>query len=619
MKMKYLVCLLWLGFYLLTSGCTPRPKVEPLVEAHPPIKSQNGMVVAAHPLAAQAGVDVLKDGGNAVDAAIATMLALNVVEPHASGLGGGGFAVTFMDNEANVVMYRDRAPRGLDTSYYNSPMDILTEELDILLTAEAMNKILSSAQDIDSTVFETDEGKIKLETVVSELREAKLRETASNRRSYSGTAVCTPGAPAGWQMMFDKWATMPLERLARDAIRYAEEGFVVDPTLSGQIKGNLNKILADSILSEVFLVDGLFPYEIGDTLRQSDLAKTLQKLSSSRLTEFYYGEFARAIELASKADGGFMTSQDLVDFDAMLFEPVSYQFENKGDSYTLLTSPPPSSGGTTVIAALQVLESINLSKYKRNSPQLINMIANSTLQAQLDAEARIADPDFIDDFFWQELISKEYADEVAKSISPKAKAVRRSSAVKISTENKGNTTHLVVIDQWGNAVSITQSINYFFGSGRIAPGTGVILNNHIADFSSGTDTLNALGAGKIPRSNMSPIIVLKSGTPYLVLGTPGGSRIPSATVQILMNVINFDMDIASAIDYPRIFRSNSFLDMENRYPVKSIMNLKKLDYVIRLAGAYNNYFGGAHGILVDGEGVKTGAADKRRGGAAVGY
>ncbi len=541
-------------------GCGPKWQLAPLEPAAPSFEADSGMVVAAHPLAAEAGVSVLQDGGNAVDAAIATLFVLNVVEPNASGLGGGGFALVRMaDGDAKVVDYRDRAPRSVDTAFYYNPADSL------------------------------------------------------KHMRHGGTSVCVPGAASGWAELYDGWATMPLERLTRDAIRLAEEGFPINPGLARMIAENLALLNKDSLLAGTFLRDGN-PCIAGDTLRQPALAKTFRDLTAKGLRSFYRGPIAESVVESIRADSGTMTLDDLEFYRAEVVEPIHGLFQY----YDLLTVPPPSMGGSALIETLNLVQETDATKTGIGTPETLHLVSQCIQQAYADAEARIGDPHLVKTN-WQEMLTPAFAAKAKAGISLEAKPAPRQ-AVPPSPSDHGNTTHLVVADYWGNVVSITQSINYFFGAGVMAGNTGILLNNQMADFSSMPDTLNIIRPKARPRSNMAPLIILTNDLPFLIVGTPGGPRITSTVAQIVLNVLVGRMDLNAAVDYPRIFPVGEHLVLESRFPKPTVKYLYNKGYKLHLAGPYNLYFGGAHAIAISRKtGMMMGAADKRRSGAARGF
>ncbi len=589
------ILILWLILFTtvwLITGCGPRWQVTPLEPAPVAVTASNGMVVAAHPLAAEAGVSVLREGGNAVDAAIAALFMLNVVEPHASGLGGGGFAmVRTADGKAKVVIYRERAPGHVNPAFYSDPVDSL------------------------------------------------------HLRLITGaTSVCVPGAASGWAELYDNWHTMPLERLARDAIKAAEEGFQVDPTLAGQIANNFEKISTDSLLAHTFLKkldagnadnnaslddsaaaeEVRIPYEVGDIIRQPELAATFRSLVKRGLRSFYRGPVAESIVAAVNAGGGAMSLEDLEFYRCEVTDPVKGEY----GGYEVLSIPPPSRGGVALIEALNLFKFTDATRFGVGDPQSIHLMSQCLQQAYTDARFRVCDQSFISTD-WRQMLTSEHAALAADGISLDAKAGAAFPLGLPKKEDHGNTTHLVVVDRRGNVVSLTQSINYFFGAGVMAGSSGLLLNNQMADFSLPPmdesspiplDTLNYIQKRKRPRSNMTPVIILKDGKPVLIIGTPGGSRIVAAMAQIIVNIVDYNLDISAAIDYPRFFPVMEHIVLENRVDKKSLKYLRKAGYQIHLAGPYSTYFGGAHGIMLPPLGRQIcGAADKRRGGAARGY
>jgi len=547
---------------IFAAGCAPKWQLAPLEPAAPALEADSGMVVAAHPLAAEAGLSVLRDGGNAIDAAIATMFVLNVVEPHASGLGGGGFALVRMaDGETKVVDYRDRAPRSVDTAWYYDPLDSL------------------------------------------------------KRMRHGGGAVCVPGAASGWAELYDSWGTMPLERLTRDAIKYAEEGFPVNPGLSRLITDYTESVISqDSLLAMTFLRDGI-PYLPGDTLRQPMLAATFRDLTAKGIRSLYRGPIAEAIVSAVRSDSGTIAPEDLAFYRAEVIEPLHGTF----GKYDLLTVPPPSMGGAALIEILNLVEATGAMNSGAGTTESIHLVSQCIQQAYADAEIRVGDPAIVKTN-WREMLTPEFARKAMIGIALEAKPAPRQ-AVPPSTSDHGNTTHLVVADMNGNVISITQSINYFFGAGVMAGNTGILLNNQMADFSAMPDSLNIIRPKARPRSFMTPLIVLDKEKPVLVAGTPGGPRITSTMAQIALNMLVANMELNAAIDYPRFFPVGEHLVLESRFDKPTVSGLHKAGYQLHLAGPYNLYFGGAHAIsLTHNNGTKLyGSADKRRGGAARGF
>jgi gamma-glutamyltranspeptidase/glutathione hydrolase len=543
-------------------GCVVlRPKGEvPTIPPTPEVISRTGMIVCAHPSAAEIGLQVMKDGGNAVDAAVAALLALNVVEPYASGLGGGGFLGIQMAGEKPVFLnFRERSAMDVDSSQYYIPSD--------------SDRVAMQA---------------------------------------GATAICVPGTPQMYSTVLQRFGTKDLRSLIDPAINLAH-GSTVSEGMSAMITDYFEDILHDSTMASVFLRDSL-PLQPNDILKQPSLANTFARMRDHGFDHFYDSIFCRGMVDYLEDQGSALTTQDFVDYTTKWTEPLHGTYRG----YEIETAPPPTAGGVSLIEILNILENFDLTRYKHGSPELILLMAEAQKQGYSDFQKWVADPEFAD-IPLDTLLSKEYAAQKAAEI-PKKKARVLVQAYEPPAVDHGNTTHLVAIDAQGNIVTVTQSINYFFGSGVMVPGYGIIMNNEMADFTWESGNSNSIEGGKQPRSNMCPTIVYKNGKPFLVIGTPGGGRITAAMVEILVNVIDFNMGITEAIDAPRFFAVREHLVMENRFPNRELKKLRKMGYILHMASPLNNYFGGAHAILIDPvDGSYHGAADPRRGGKAMGY
>jgi len=522
------------------------------------------MVVAAHPLAAEAGLEMLKKGGNAIDAAVTTAFALNASEPFASGIGGGGFMVIYLasENRVTVVDFREKAPSGV-------PQEIFNEE-----------------------------GRIKPD----------------------GLAVAVPGALAGWVYSLKKYGTKSLVDVTQEAIKIAENGFAVSQTFSRINKDEYEKLIMNAGEGTCYLNEG-FPYEPGDLFRNPELASTLKLIVSKGIDEFYKGEIAQKVVKAVNEKGGVMNLEDLA-----LYEPVEHPpLKGIYKDYTLFSLPPPSSGGVHIIQLLNIIENWPVKKWGRNSPPYIHHFCEALRFVFADRSRYLGDPDFIS-IPVEELISKKYAKQIVSQIKPDSLLDSYPFGRFDERENdNGNTSHICVIDKEGNIVSLTHSINHFFGSGIVPEKTGFLLNNIMYDFSDDLSSPNALGPYKRPLSSMSPLIMFKKERPYLILGSPGGTRIFSSLTQIIINVIDFDMSLDEAIEAPRFFTYSSqgkarSISLESRFPENTIETLKNMGHSIRIREAFDKYFGGAQGILIlkDKE-VILGGADSRRDGHGAGY
>lgn len=532
------------------------------------IVARHGMVAAAHPLASAAGVEILQAGGNAIDAAVATALALNVVEPNASGLGGGGFMVIRFakTGEVAVIDYRERAPGSATRDMYAS-------------------------------------------------EQAKKEKWTQ----LGGKAVGVPGTLKGLEMALEQYGTMEFRRVAAPAIKLAEEGFTVSEMLSDIIKENYDKLVAyNDPLKVPYLKDGL-PLEPGDTLRNPDLASTLKLIAERGSDAFYQGPIGEAIVAAVNKNGGNMTMQDLADYRAVMREPVRGMYRG----YEIISMPPPSSGGVHLIQILNIMENFDVRSMGHNSVQYVHTLAEALKLVFADRAAYMADPDFVK-VPVKGLTSKEYAKTLAAQISPDKALTEVKPGEPVKHEHE-STTHIVVVDEQGNIVSLTQTINYFFGSGVMAEATGLVLNNEMDDFSTDPASVAAPEPGKRPLSSMSPTIILKDGKPFMALGTPGATRIFPSLAQVLMNIIDFGMGLDEAIEAPRFFCSSSAgkagkLLMESRFPKEVVEELKSLGHTVELRGDWDSYFGGFQAVKLDHDsGLIYGAADSRRLGEAIGY
>jgi gamma-glutamyltranspeptidase/glutathione hydrolase len=534
--------------------------------ASSPVEAKNGMVAAAHPLASQVGVEILKKGGNAVDAAVATAFALGVVEPNASGLGGGGFILVYNAKTKGVtaIDYREMAP---------------------LKATPDMYKL-------------TPDGKV-----------------VDNENVVGHKAVAIPGTLAGLTLALKQHGTMSLKDVMAPAIRIAEQGYTVSKTLNGIIKDNFDMLTKYPAAAAIYLKDGL-PYEAGDKLVLKDLAKSYRLIAEKGPDVFYKGEIADAIEKEMKASGkGLITKADLAAYKPAIRTPVRGTYRG----YEIISMSPSSSGGTHIIQILNILEGYNMTRLGFQTPESLHIMAEAMKRAFADRSKFMADTDFVKVPI-AGLISKKYAEELRKGISMNVAGTKIAPGNPLPFVGSGSTSHLSVIDKQGNIVALTQSINFFFGSGVIVPGTGIILNNHMDDFNPQPGTSNSVEPKKRPLSSMSPTIMLKNGKPFLSVGTPGATRIISAVPQIIVNVVDFRMNIQDAIEAARIHCMTGDIFMESRIPKEVQEALIAKGHKLSVRGAMDLYFGGAQGVMIDPvSGKLYGAGDPRRDGVAVGY
>jgi gamma-glutamyltranspeptidase / glutathione hydrolase len=560
------------GIALLTASGCRAPQVAPAPPADPHVPynyvGTKAMVVAAHPLAAEAGLAMLKAGGNAVDAAVATAFALNAAEPFASGLGGGGFMVVHMarTGKTTVVNFREKAPAAAKPTMY-----------------------------------------------------AEKGEARDEWRTVKGTAVGVPGMLAGWSYALGKYGTKSLAQAAARAIEIAETGFRVSATFSNIDKEEYDKILKNAGESSCYLNGGL-PYEPGDLFRNPDLARTLRTIAAKGTAEFYRGEIARKIVAAVQGAGGSMTLDDLASYAPAEVEPLRGTYKG----YEIRTAPPPATGGLHLLQLLAVTEGWPLKDWGQNSVPAIHHLAEATRFLFADKDRYDADPDSVP-VPVRDLLAPPAIARIRSAIRPdKVAGAYPYSRFDPLQEKKESTTHVSVVDAEGNIVALTQSIQNFFGTGLVPEGTGFLLNDQLGDFSIDPKSPNAPDARRRPVSNMTPLILFRDGRPVLTIGSPGGTRIFPSMAQILLNIIDFGMPLDEAIESPRFFAYSSEgkprpLSVESRFPPAAIEALKALGHSVTVREAYDKYFGGAQGIMILPGGGLRGGADSRRDGVGRGY
>lgn len=535
------------------------------------VTAENGMVAAASPLAAQAGIEILQAGGNAVDAAVAAAFAITVAEPIASGLGGEGF----------LVIYDAQADRAVSIDYRS--------------TAPA----------------------------------ASVEGIGDGRMPSTGwKSFVTPGTLAGLYMALEKYGTMTLAEVMAPAIKLAEEGFAIPETLAGVINDNYEKLMNDPAMAAVYL-DDMLPPEPGYILKNPDVAAVMKKIAEQGPDVFYRGEIGQMIVDAVQANDGYVTMEDFENYRAILRWPARGSYRG----YDIIAAGPPV-GGATVVEALQIMESFDLPAMGYLDVESIHIRSEAIKLAYLDNRTHLSDPDF-DYVPLYELLSKDYARERARRVNlermtPRTELVPGSFGVEkvAATGTEGplyespSTTHISVIDKDRNMVALTQTISSFFGAGVMPPGTGIVLNNEMANFSAIGAPVNSLEAGKRMKTQIAPTLVLRDGSPFLTIGTPGAGRIVTTVISLLSAIIDYNMSLQEAIEAPRFYvRDNTDnFECEDRFPADVLAALEAMGYPIVQRGSYDLYFGGAQGALVDFErGLLVGGADPRRDGAAIGY
>jgi len=472
----------------------------------PPVAAKHAMVVTAQHLATQVGVDILKQGGNAVDAAVAVGYALAVVHPCCGNIGGGGFMLIHLADGKNTFLnFREKAP--------------LKATRDMYLNAQG--KIVPGAS--------TD--------------------------SYR--AVGVPGTVLGLNTALKRYGTMTRAQVMAPAIKLARDGFVLTRGDADILDARAGDFKKEPNVAAIFLNHGQ-PYQPGDRLVQKKLAHTLTLIEKNGAQAFYDGPIARAVVRASKAHGGILSLKDFHDYNVEWEKPVHCGY--RGD--TIYSSPPPSSGGTTICEILNVLEGYPMGFLGFHSARSVHYLVEAMRHAYVDRNTKLGDPDFVHDPL-KKLLSPQHAAQIRAQIQPYRATPSSTLGPKSLLHEGNNTTQYSIMDENGNAVAVTYTLNYWFGTAKIAGDTGFFLNNEMDDFTAKPGVpnsyglvqgkANAIAPGKRPLSSMSPTIALnKQGKLYMVTGSPGGSRIITITLETLLNVIDHGMDIQAAVDAPRI-------------------------------------------------------------------
>jgi gamma-glutamyltranspeptidase/glutathione hydrolase len=492
------------------------------------VAAERGMVVSAQHLATDVGVDILKRGGSAIDAAVAVGYALAVVYPSAGNLGGGGFMTIRFANGRNTFLdFREKAPRAASRDMY----------LD------------------------------------------KGGNVIKGLSTVGWLAVAVPGTVSGLDYARKKYGTMALKALIEPAIELAEDGFILeqgDVDMLAVATGDFKKFPASS---EIFLNKGR-PFVAGQRLVQRDLANTLRLIEKQGVDGFYRGKTATAIVEASRAGGGIIDREDLERYKTRELPPIECDYRG----YHLISAPPPSSGGVAICEMLNILEGYPIREQGWGSAQALHYEIEAMRHAFVDRDSLLGDPDFVG-IPVRQLIDKRYAARIRDAIKPDKAAVAGDIRWGVAPHEGSNTTHFSIIDDAGNAVSMTYTLNDWFGARVVATGTGVLMNDEMDDFTPNPSLANAYGIvegdanaiapGKTPRSSMSPTIITRDGKTVLILGTPGGARIITAILQTILNVVDFQMDIQEAVDAPRI-HNQWFPDVTNVEPYALSPDTRKI-------------------------------------------
>ena len=541
-------------------------------EVHHPIVAKHGMVATQHQLASEAGLEILKAGGNAVDAAVAVGFTLAVVLPRAGNLGGGGFMMVYdaKTGKTRAINYREMAP--------------LLAHRDMYLDEEG---------NVD---------RVKL--------------------NFTHHSTGVPGTVAGLAHALETYGTMSLKEVMKPAIRLAEKGFAMTYDLSSLLQGYETRLKASPETKKIFY-KGEGYYQPGEIFKQKDLAWSLKRISKKGPDAFYKGQVAERLVADMKANGGLVSMEDLATYEVEDTEPVSGTYRG----YDIVSMPPPSSGGLHIIQMLNILEEYPIGYLGHNTAETIHLMAEAMKFAYADRSEHLGDPNF-----WEVpvdwITSKDYAADLRERID-RWKALPSEEIKPGSPDDyeSDQTTHYTVVDQAGNVVVNTYTLNFSFGNGIVAAGTGILLNNEMSDLSAKPGVANAFGLlggeanavapRKRPLSSMTPTIILKDGKPYFATGSPGGSRIITTVLQIIMNIIDHEMNVSEASHaarihhqwYPEVLYVEKILNQDTQ----ALLRAKQHDVQYRAA------MGSTQTIMIK-DGLIWGASDPRRPDAAtVGY
>jgi gamma-glutamyltranspeptidase/glutathione hydrolase len=562
-------CSILLIFLIAASAPVPSQSAS-----REPVHARKGMVASTSEIASRVGVEIMKRGGNAIDAAVAVGLALAVVWPSAGNLGGGGFMMIRRANgDTEIIDYRERAPLAASRDMY----------------LDKQGNVIKDAS------------------------------TVGHR------AAGVPGTVAGLSMALKSHGKLSWAECIEPARRLAAEGFIVNYHTARSFRGSSKLLSKFPESNRIFLRGGTY-FEEGDRLAQPELAATLSRLKLQGPREFYEGRTAQMIAADMKANGGLITLRDLKEYEPTVRKPLKGTYRG----YEILTMPPPSSGGAALIEMLNMLESYKLSDYGPNSSDAVHLLVEVQRRAFADRAEYMGDTDFVK-VPTEGLTSKKYAAELIKSINlERATPSSEIRAGRPTAYESAETTHYTIIDAEGNVVSNTYTLNNSFGAGVTARGTGILLNNEMDDFTSKPGVPNAYGLlqseansiapRKRPLSAMTPTIVLKDNQVYFAIGSPGGPTIINTVLQVIVNVIDFNMNIQQAIDASRFH--HQWMPDEIRWEPYGL-NLdtrRALEKRGHVFAEKPGPMGDAEGIMIDPKTkMRLGASDPRLGGVPVGY
>ena len=539
--------------------------------ARTPVHAQHGMVVAMESIAADVGVGVLQKGGNAVDAAVAVGFALAVTHPFAGNIGGGGYMlIRLADGRSTFIDFRERAPEKASHDMY---------------------------------------------------LDANGKPTRESIEGWRSSGV--PGSVRGFEMALTKYGTRSWSDTLAPAIELASKGFPVSFALAQSLKQS-RSLAASPESKHIFQKDGAF-YQVGDTIVESELAQTLQRIAKNGANEFYLGETARRFADEMAKHGGLISLADLKSYKAIERTPLQGTYKN----YTIITSPPSSSGGIALLEMLGILEGTNYEKNGFGSAAAIHYEAEAMRRAYADRNEYVGDPDFVKVPI-AGLLDRAYLARLRASIDPeRATPSDQVRPGRPAGTEHDQTTHFTVVDGQGNAVAVTYTLNGGYGNGITVPGLGFLLNNEMDDFASKPGVANMFGLvqgeansiapGKRPLSSMTPTIVLKDGKLFMTAGAPGGSRISTAVMQVILNVIDFGMNVQDAVDAARIHHQwlPDKLYLERNISPDTVALLKARGYDVDYSPGV--VLAQVAAIVSDGGWLQGGSDGRTAAGKAAGY
>ena len=521
---------------------------------------KNAVVSTARYEASKIGLDILKKGGNAIDAAVGVGFALGVCEPQSSGMGGGGFMIIRFakTGETKFIDFREIAAKGVTPDIW----------------------------DKDSK-----------------------GEVISDDKEFGGKSIGVPGSVKGFLYALDKYGKLDRKTVIQPSVDLANNGYRVSAIMNMDMTNQLENIKKYPATARIYLKNGK-PYEVGDILKNPDLAKSMEKVIAGGEKAFYEGEMAEAIVKATVAAKGKMTLEDLKNYKIKVVDPVKGNYRG----YEIYTAAPPSSGGAHIIQILNILENYDMKNIPAGSTRYYHLLSESMKMAFADRAKFMGDTDFVK-IPLNGVISKDYAKTLQAQIDEnKSKEYKEGDPWKYESNE---TTHYSIIDKEGNIVAVTFTVNGVFASGVVADGTGILLNNEMDDFDTGWNKANSIQEGKKPLSSMSPTIILKDGKPLASIGGLGAQKIITGITQVIVQMIDYNKDIQDAINFPRIHDAYGEIKYEDRIDKNVINDLQKMGHKVVSGGEWFEY-PCIQGVTIK-DGVLRGGADPRRDGKALGF